>query len=232
MVPAVRVIDQAKRVRMVVPKLPPWSPYDFSERVVMNKHQLRSTETQERILSAAETAFASQGYDGTSVSAICEAAGVSKGAFYHHFDSKQAVFLQLLDRWLASMDNTMSLMSESSAAVPERVLAMSGVFGQLLQVADRELLLYLEFLNLAARDPRVWRELIRPYHRYRAAFTDMIAQGNAEGSLRAKDPAAGSAIIIGLAIGLLIQGFLDPQGTDWSSVSREGIGIVLEGLKR
>ena len=70
----------------------------------MNKHQLRSTETQERILSAAETAFASQGYDGTSVSAICEAAGVSKGAFYHHFDSKQAVFLQLLDRWLAGME--------------------------------------------------------------------------------------------------------------------------------
>jgi len=165
------------------------------------------------------------------VSAICRAADVSKGAFYHHFDSKQAVFLQLLNRWLASMDAAMSLMGESSADVPERIMAMSGIVNHLLQISDKDLLLYLEFLNRAARDQALWGELIKPYHHYRAAFAELIKQGNREGSLPGIDPAAGSALIIGLAIGLLIQGFLDPQGADWASVSREGISILLEGLK-
>jgi AcrR family transcriptional regulator len=198
----------------------------------VNKHQQRSQETQGRILNAAEASFAHLGYDGTSVSMICQAAGVSKGAFYHHFDSKQAIFLKLLNRWLAGIDATMSLMSESSTDVPARVMAMSNILDQVLQVADKELLIYLEFVNKAVRDPEVWREVIEPYHRYRATFADLISEGNDEGSLRSINPEAGSAIIIGLAIGLLIQGFLDPQGADWTSVSREGIGIVLEGLKR
>jgi AcrR family transcriptional regulator len=188
-------------------------------------------ETQELILNAAEATFAQLGYDGTSVSTICEAAGVSKGAFYHHFESKQAVFLRLLNRWLAGMDAAMSLLAESSAHVPERIMAMSGIISQLLQVREKELLLYLEFLNKAVRDPEVWREIITPYHRYRAAFTELIEQGNREGSLRQIDPAAGAALIIGLAIGLLIQGFLDPAGADWANVSREGMGILLAGLK-
>jgi hypothetical protein len=140
--------------------------------------------------------------------------------------------LQLLDRWLAGMDAAMSLLGESSADVPERIMGMSGIISQLLRVREKELLLYLEFLNKAARDPEVWREIIKPYHRYRTAFAELLEQGNREGSLRQIDPAAGSALVIGLAIGLLIQGFLDPEGADWTSVSREGIGIMLTGLKR
>ena len=198
----------------------------------MNKHQQRSLETQERILNAAETSFARLGYDGTSVATICEAAGVSKGAFYHHFDSKQAVFVNLLNRWLGGMDVAMSLMSESSTDVPSRIMAMSNILGQILQVADKELLIYLEFVNKAMRDPEVWAQVIEPYHRYRATFTDLISEGNDEGSLRSINPEAGSAIIIGLAIGLLIQGFLDPEGADWMNVSQEGISVMLEGLKR
>lgn len=198
----------------------------------MNKQRQKSLDTQERILNAAETSFATLGYDSTSVNAICQAAGVSKGAFYHHFDSKQAVFLKLMNRWLAKMDAAMSLMAESSADVPERIMAMGGILSQLLQVADRELLLYLEFLNRAVRDQEVWRQVIEPYHQYRVTFSDLIAEGRGEGTLGATDPATGSALIIGLAIGLLIQGFLDPEGADWAAVSQEGINIMLEGLKR
>lgn len=197
----------------------------------MNKHRQRSLETQQRILKAAEARFARLGYDGTSVTAICQAAGVSKGAFYHHFESKQGVFLQLLNRWLAGMDSAMSVMGESSVDVPEKIVAMSGILSQILQVADRELLLYLEFLNKAVRDPEVWRAVIEPYHHYRAAFADLIAEGQAQGSLRAIEPTAASAVIIGLAIGILVQGFLDPEGANWASVSEEGINTLLDGFR-
>ena len=66
--------------------------------------QQRGEETRSHILDVAGELFAQRGYDATSVADICDGAGVTKGAFYHHFESKQAVFLELRDRWLAPLD--------------------------------------------------------------------------------------------------------------------------------
>ena len=52
----------------------------------------RRAATRARILDAAEQSFARDGYEGTSTDAILEAAGISRGALYHHFATKQAVF--------------------------------------------------------------------------------------------------------------------------------------------
>ena len=68
--------------------------------------QQRSMETRKRILDAAQSLFSQSGYDATGVAEICRAAGVSKGAFYHHFPSKQAIFLELLDGWLSRLDES------------------------------------------------------------------------------------------------------------------------------
>ena len=46
---------------------------------------------REEILDCALDLFARQGYDATSVNQLIECAGISKGAFYHHFSSKEDV---------------------------------------------------------------------------------------------------------------------------------------------
>ncbi len=55
-------------------------------------------ETYERILSAALDLFVSRGFEGVSVDEIAEAAGVTKGAIYFHFATKDDVLLALLDQ--------------------------------------------------------------------------------------------------------------------------------------
>jgi AcrR family transcriptional regulator len=52
----------------------------------------RSTATQQRLISEARQLFASVGYTATSTEAILEAAGVKRGALYHHFADKSALF--------------------------------------------------------------------------------------------------------------------------------------------
>jgi AcrR family transcriptional regulator len=59
-------------------------------------HQGR--RTREEILSSAIRLFAQQGYYHTSMSDILEAVSVSKGAFYHHFQSKLDLALAALDQ--------------------------------------------------------------------------------------------------------------------------------------
>ena len=52
----------------------------------------RRARTRRRIIDAARTRFTEAGWDGTSITEILDDAGVSRGALYHHFSSKEDVF--------------------------------------------------------------------------------------------------------------------------------------------
>lgn len=56
-------------------------------------------EARERLLDAALAAVRANGLAATSVEALCAAAGVSKGALFHHFPGKEALALAAMDRW-------------------------------------------------------------------------------------------------------------------------------------
>jgi AcrR family transcriptional regulator len=56
----------------------------------------RGLDTRRRLLDAAETVFGDIGYPDASIVKITEAAGVAQGTFYLYFDSKQAVFDELV----------------------------------------------------------------------------------------------------------------------------------------
>ena len=59
---------------------------------------MRGADRQEDLVATARKLFFTQGYDATSVEDIIRAAGVSKGAFYHHFSSKGAILEAIADR--------------------------------------------------------------------------------------------------------------------------------------
>ncbi|WP_417721087.1 TetR family transcriptional regulator [Salipiger sp.] len=54
--------------------------------------------TQERILKAAQAEFARKGYDGARVDAIISRAKISKNLLYHHFRSKEELYIRVLER--------------------------------------------------------------------------------------------------------------------------------------
>jgi TetR/AcrR family transcriptional repressor of nem operon len=59
----------------------------------------RSEQTKQKLLDAALRVFREQGYTATTVDDLCQAAGVTKGAFFHHFESKEAVALAAIEYW-------------------------------------------------------------------------------------------------------------------------------------
>jgi AcrR family transcriptional regulator len=193
--------------------------------------QARGEETRARILEAAERNFARNGYDATSVASICQQADVTKGGFYHHFPSKQAVFLELLNQWLALLDGQFDVVRAETENVPQALQQMAGLVQPVFQVASGKLHIFLEFWSKAARDPTVWQASIAPYRRYQSLFAHMIEAGVAEGTLREVDPMLTSQVIVSLAVGLVLQGVFDPHGADWGEVAQEGIRLILQALE-
>jgi AcrR family transcriptional regulator len=193
--------------------------------------QQRALETRAKILAAAVERFSRHGYDATGVAAICEEAGVSKGAFYHHFPGKQALFLALLEEWLSGLDARMAMMLEGAPSVSEGLLAMAGVMPSIFADARGRIPLFLEFWIQASRDPEVWKATVAPYRRYRNYFSSLISAGISQGSLTPVNPDVAAAIMVSFAVGLLVQGAVDTEGADWGTAAREGMRILLDSMQ-
>lgn len=58
-------------------------------------------EARARLIEAARSLVRHKGFAATSVDDLCAAAGVTKGAFFHHFASKEALGVALVDDWTA-----------------------------------------------------------------------------------------------------------------------------------
>jgi AcrR family transcriptional regulator len=190
--------------------------------------QQRSEETRTKIMESAIKLFSTNGYNKASVDNICAEAGISKGAFYHHFESKQALFLALLDGWLKNIDNAIEASKELTA--PETFTQMSEAFPYIFETAGDGLPMFLEFWLQASRDKKIWEASISPYRRYHKYFTSLIKKGVDEGSFVEVDPELTSRMIVSTAMGLLLQSLLDPKGAKWEKVARESTTMLVNSL--
>jgi AcrR family transcriptional regulator len=195
---------------------------------VQENMQQRSEETRTRILESAAKLFSNNGYNKASVDDICEEAGISKGAFYHHFKSKQELFLALLDGWLKAIDNAIEASKDMTA--PETFMQMTEAFPYIFETAGNGLPMFLEFWLQASRDEKIWQASIAPYRRYHKLFTSLIKKGVDEGSFVEVDPELTSRMIVSTAMGLLLQSLLDPKGAKWEKVARGSTTMLVNSL--
>ena len=67
------------------------------EQGVPGKRAAQGRATRGQLIEVATGLFAEHGYDGTSIEAVLTAAGVSRGALYHHFAGKEALFTAVVE---------------------------------------------------------------------------------------------------------------------------------------
>ena len=81
----------------------------------------KNPERRQELMAAAQHLFYTKGYENTSVNDIIKAVGVSKGAFYHHFDSKaavlEAIVAQLMKQAVADLQEIVA--DETLTAIPK-----------------------------------------------------------------------------------------------------------------
>jgi TetR/AcrR family transcriptional repressor of nem operon len=62
-------------------------------------------ESKTRLLDAALTVIRAKGYAATRIEDVCEAAGLTKGSFFHHFKSKEDLAIAAAEHWIAVTDD-------------------------------------------------------------------------------------------------------------------------------
>ncbi|RZQ61933.1 TetR/AcrR family transcriptional regulator [Amycolatopsis suaedae] len=63
----------------------------------MDRRQERGRTTRDHLLTVATGLFTERGYEGTSIEAVLAEAGISRGALYHHFPGKDALFTAVFE---------------------------------------------------------------------------------------------------------------------------------------
>jgi TetR/AcrR family transcriptional repressor of nem operon len=88
------------------------------------RQQPERGDARTRLLEAARDEIRRRGFSATTVDELCRAAGVTKGAFFHHFDSKEALGVAAAEYWARTTSELFAAAPYHEPADPlERVLA-------------------------------------------------------------------------------------------------------------
>ena len=148
---------------------------------------LETISSIERILQAAERLFLERNYADVTVAAVAEAAALTKGAVYHHFDTKEALYLAMLHADLAAKRHIHSRGVALSGSCRDRLRLLTQGFLALPE--HKRALIGLVRRDINAIAPPMRKALVAAYQ---AALPDLVEtivrDGIAAGELIPCDP--------------------------------------------
>ena len=190
----------------------------------------RAADRRMQILRAAMRVFARQGFHGSRIDDVVVEAGLSKGAIYWYYKSKEQIAVALVEYMLAMGASA----PETSEGEPlaEQIDGRIRQFTALL-VAEPELApLALELLTLAQRITDI-RSLFQDYHdRLAEEIAQILQQAITTGELQATlDSKAAARTLLSLVDGIVMHWVLYAERQDLGHIMHRSIHQVLDGWR-
>ncbi len=198
----------------------------------MNGKRIKGEETKKKIMEVGENLFSETGYDATSVQDICSKAEISKGAFFHHFPTKEFLFLEILNDYLFKLDNKMNEIEKKSKNSLIAMEKMVDILDEIFVTSKGKFTIFLEFLRKSSKDSEIMKKLSNQFQKYQKYVFSLIEKGKKEGNIKEEvDSEFISQLIISLAIGMILKKslFLSDEKENFS---KKGIEFILESIKK
>ena len=187
-------------------------------------------DRRQRLIDAAWRRIAAAGYHETTVDDVCAEAGVSKGAFYGYFATKQELFLALLDEETDALNRAAADLAAQQLTGAEQVRRFTQT---MLQVGDdpARVQLRADLWSTLAADPVVRGRFAEAVERRRSVLREWITHSIEAGDLAIARSQANAlaSILIALADGLMLHRALDPRGFRWANI-RAVMDALIEGI--
>ncbi|HZP88456.1 MAG TPA: TetR/AcrR family transcriptional regulator [Burkholderiales bacterium] len=189
--------------------------------------------TTSQLLDTARAIFLERGYHRATLDEIAEAAGLTKGAVYSRYGSKDELFLALLDQRYADISQVFAEGMAKSASFAEWLRREARrVMAQRRKEGDWYLLL-LEFWTHAARDPQLRRAVAERHNRVVQLLADGFTQAKDKFGLNFEWPATKLARVgNAMLIGYTLERVLDPSSVPESLIDSMFELLPLKAVER
>ncbi|MDQ4025190.1 MAG: TetR/AcrR family transcriptional regulator [Actinomycetota bacterium] len=187
----------------------------------------RGTKRRVQLLEAASRLFASQGYHGTTVGDICDSLGVGKGVFYWYFESKEALFSEILQVSLLELrraqERAIEAVDDPVARIEQGIRASIDFF--------RRAPGFLELIRIAARYEEFSIFVEKGQQIIAADTATHIKDGMARGEIRHGDPDLMAHGILGATFHFVETYFGTTEASgDRPQLADEAVAFCLRGL--
>ncbi|UGY90552.1 TetR/AcrR family transcriptional regulator [Streptomyces gobiensis] len=156
--------------------------------MTQSAHQdAESLPVPQRLLATATRLFAERGYDRTSVQEIVESAGVTKGALYHYFGSKDDLLHEVYARVLRLQQERLDAYADADAPVEQRLReAAADVVVTTLENFDDTRIFFRSMHHLS---PEKQKQVRAERRRYHERFRALVEEGQRAGVFSTATPA-------------------------------------------
>jgi AcrR family transcriptional regulator len=189
------------------------SDNEYDRKMARSLRAEQQAMTRDRLLDAATALFATHGLNGTSLADIAEHAGVTTGAIYSNFSTKNDLFAAVVERHMERQANEYRRLYSTAGSAADRLQSGADRWMTLISEQPDYFPLFVEVWRVSLGDPGIRRRLRNAYRKLLAELAALIAEGSPEVAPDMTDEAAEmfAMIITSLADGLAMRKILDPS---------------------
>jgi AcrR family transcriptional regulator len=185
-------------------------------------------QTRGALLSAAIDLFGTKGFHGTSVQEIVNSAELTKGAFYHHFESKEDVLRIIHDEFIDSHLERQQRIVEQFDGAHERLFHLIRLL--VFVVAEYRPQVFIFFQERRVLQGDAFNDLYAKRDAALRTYTDTIAMGVERGEFRADaNPEVSALGVVGMC-DWMYQWYRPGGGRSPEEIGAEFAAMALHGL--
>lgn len=198
----------------------------------MDKREL-SEVRKEQILQAAAAVFARLGFHKARMDDIVQEAGLSKGAVYWYFESKDEIITTILNRFMDRELENLQQIGQGEGPALVRLRDMMKILAkEVEEISDLMPIIY-EFYAVAAREETIRKAIQKYFENYSALLEEVVRDGIERGELRdvpPRDAALSLVVLIEGCMLIWILGAFNHRESKLENLFEIGFDLLLEGL--
>ncbi|MFG3618558.1 TetR/AcrR family transcriptional regulator [Nocardia sp. NPDC047654] len=195
-------------------------------------------DAKTRILDAAAEAFMTHGFFGTTIDAIADEVGATKGLIYYHFRSKFDIFLAAYEEGMRRARAQVEPHAQLSGNGYERLVAMSNAhvvnlmtdlgYHHVVHQGVRE----QSYAALKPRQREALARLNELRHNYERLFQTVLTEGTVDGSLRPVEPRLAARTLLSSlnAVDIWYHPGRRQSDTDIAALAESIVDLIVNGL--
>ena len=194
------------------------------------------TETRrEQILEAATSVFARLGVHTARMDDIVQEAGLSKGAVYWYFESKDEILKSILDIFLNRELQGLDKIVDQQGSVGERLMLMVEHLLTELERYQSVMPIAYEFYALSTRETDIRRSVNQYFRKFIKIFEKLVTQGINQGEFRKVNPNETAMSLVALLEGITLLWIIGANKLNFrelESLITSSMNLLVRGLRK